>query len=152
MGFRPSPWRRLTAEAPDTPEVEEGGPSIPALVRFTGSQGGWTLPKLDGYSLRLIASRTLWDAGTLLEHSPHLAGLHPDQRLRVNPYDLDRLGLVSGDRVRAISARASLVLDVVADTGVPRGAASLLFGLRGEGPAEMIDSNGLVVDVRLETV
>ena len=107
-----------------------------------GAPGGSTLPKLDAYSLRLIASRTLWDTGTLLEHSPHLAGLHPDQRLRVNPYDLDRLGVTSGDRVRAISARTSLVLDVVADPGVPKGTASLLFGLPGEGPADLIDANG----------
>jgi anaerobic selenocysteine-containing dehydrogenase len=121
-------------------------------VVFAATPGGATLPKLDSYSLRLIATRTLWDTGTLLEHSTHLAALHPDQRLRVNPYDLDRLGLTSGDRVRAISAQTSLILDVVADTAVSKGTANLLFGLRGDGPAELIDANGLVVDVRLETV
>ena len=90
-------------------------------MRFVGAPGGSSLPPLDAYSLRLIATRTLWDAGTLVEHSPHLAGLHPDQRLRVNPSDLDRLGVTSGDRVRVISARTSLILDVVADTAVPPG-------------------------------
>jgi hypothetical protein len=60
--------------------------------------------------------------------------------------------LTSGDRVRAISAQTSLILGVVADTSVPKGTAALLFGLRGEGPADLIDANGQVVDVRLETV
>jgi hypothetical protein len=113
------------------------------------------VPPLDAYSLRLVATRTLWDTGTLLTHAPHLAGLHPDQRLRVNPYDLDRLGVSTGGQVRAVSARASgtsMVLDVVADPGVPRGSAALLFGLPGNGPADLIDSTAPVVDVRLETL
>lgn len=137
-----------TSDGPDHGD----GAGRPPLVSFGGDPAHLSLPKLDGYSLRLIASRTLWDSGTLLEHSPHLAELHPDQRLRVNPYDLDRLGVTSGGRVRVISARASLVFDVIADTAVPRGAASLLFGLPGGGPAELIDAHHLVSDVRLETV
>jgi hypothetical protein len=60
--------------------------------------------------------------------------------------------LTSGDRVRAISAQADLVLDVVADSGVPKGTASLTFGLPGDGPAELIDARALVADMRLETV
>jgi anaerobic selenocysteine-containing dehydrogenase len=99
-----------------------------------------------------VATRTLWDAGTLAQHSPHLADLHPAQRLRVNPYDLDRLGVASGGRIRVVSPRTSLVVDVVADTGVPRGVASLLFNLPGDGVAELIDATEPVTDVRLETV
>jgi NADH-quinone oxidoreductase subunit G len=140
------------SEAPEAGVELDNPPSRPPLVRFAGTPGGSSLPKLDSYSLRLIASRTLWDTGTLVAHSPHLAGLHPEQRLRVNPYDLDRLGLTSGDRVRAISAQADLVLDVVADSGVPKGTASLTFGLPGDGPAELIDARALVADMRLETV
>ena len=41
---------------------------------------------------------------------------------------------------------------VVADNAVPKGTTALLFGLRGEGPADLIDADGQVVDVRLETV
>jgi hypothetical protein len=63
--------------------------------------------------------------------------------------------VTTGDRVRAISARASatsMVLDVVADPGVPRGSAALLFGLPGNGPADLIEAAAPVVDVRLETL
>jgi len=110
------------------------------------------VPKLDGYSLRLVAGRTLWDDGTHIRHSPSFAGLQPQLRLRVNPYDLDRLGLVSGDRVRTVSSRATLVLEVLAAAGVPRGSAALLFGLDGEGPGDLIDATTAVTDVRLETL
>jgi hypothetical protein len=40
----------------------------------------------------------------------------------------------------------------MADTGVPRGVASLLFNLPGDGVAELIDATEPVTDVRLETV
>ena len=128
------------------------GPSRPRLLRFEAPGAGESLPKLDSYSLRLIAARSLWDNGTLLRHSPNLAALHPPQRLRVNPYDLDRLGVASGGQVRVISPRASLVLDVLADPGVPKGSASLTFNLPGEGPGDLIDAAASVTDVRLETV
>jgi anaerobic selenocysteine-containing dehydrogenase len=110
------------------------------------------VPPLDSYSLRLVATRTLWDNGTLVQHSPHLASLAPPLRLRVNPYDLDRLGVPSGGQVRVISPRTSMVLPVDADTGVPRGSASLIFNLAGEGAADLIDATAPVTDVRLETV
>jgi anaerobic selenocysteine-containing dehydrogenase len=139
-------------DAPDVTEPEEGVPARPPLIRF--GPAGLPVPVYDAYSLRLVATRTLWDKGTFLARSPHLAGLHPEQRLRVNPYDLDRLGVTTGAQVRVVSSRASatsMVLDVVADDGVPRGSAALLYGLPGEGPAELIDATAPVVDVRLET-
>ena len=45
-----------------------------------------------------------------------------------------------------------MVLDVVADSGVPRGSASVTFNLPGEGAADLIDATSPVTDVRLETV
>jgi hypothetical protein len=134
---------------------EPEAPARPRLLRFGPAAGGLPVPPYDAYSLRLVATRSLWDNGTLLAHSPSLAALHPEQRLRVNPYDLDRLGVTTGGRVRVISARASatsMVLDVVADAGVPRGSAALVFGLPGNGPAELIEATAPVVDIRLETL
>jgi anaerobic selenocysteine-containing dehydrogenase len=100
----------------------------------------------------LLATRTLWDAGTLVQRAPHLAGLHPESRLRVNPAELDRLGVVAGDRVRVVTGRAAVVMDVVGDRAVPRGTASMYFGLPGSGPADLIDITLPVTDIRLETV
>jgi NADH-quinone oxidoreductase subunit G len=128
------------------------GPSRPPLLRFEGSAAGHSTPTLDSYSLRLVAARTLWDNGTLVQYSPSLAGLHPPLLLRVNRHDLDRLGVATGGQVRVISPRTSLVLEVAADAGVPRGSASLVFNLPGEGAADLIDATAPVTDVRLETV
>ena len=48
---------------------------------------------LDAYGLRLIATRKLYDEGTLLQSSPSMAGLLPGTVLRVSSYDFDRLGV-----------------------------------------------------------
>jgi anaerobic selenocysteine-containing dehydrogenase len=131
---------------------EAAGPARPALLRFTAPTDTAAVPPVDGYALRLLATRTLWDAGTLVQRAPHLAALHPEPRLRVNPAELDRLGVVSGDRVRVVTGRASVVMDVVGDRAVPRGTASMYFGLPGPGPADLIDTTLPVIDIRLETV
>jgi anaerobic selenocysteine-containing dehydrogenase len=124
----------------------------PPMMRFEAADAAGHVPALDSYSLRLVATRTLWDNGTLLRHSPSLVSLSPPLRLRVNPYDLDRLGVRSGGQVRVISPRTSMVLEVRADVGVPRGSASLIFNLPGEGAADLIDATAPVTDVRIETL
>jgi NADH-quinone oxidoreductase subunit G len=134
-------------------ESAAGEPAVPPpMLRFEAGEAAGRVPILDSYSLRLVATRTLWDNGTLVQHSPSLASLPPPLRLRVNPYDLDRLGVRSGGQVRVISTRTSMVLDVLADTGVPRGSASLLFNVPGDGAADLMDATSPVTDVRIETV
>jgi anaerobic selenocysteine-containing dehydrogenase len=122
------------------------------MLRFEAGEAAGQIPPLDSYSLRLVATRTLWDNGVLVQHSPSLAQLPPPLRLRVNPHELDRLGVQSGGQVRVISTRGRMVLDVLADSGVPRGSASLIFNLPGEGVADLIDATSPVTDVRIETV
>jgi predicted molibdopterin-dependent oxidoreductase YjgC len=140
-----------TSEPADSPESPSDDEPRPATLRID-AVATTAVPPLDSYSLRLVATRTLWDNGTLVQHSPNLASLAPPLRLRVNPYDLDRLGVRSGGAVRVSSRRTSMVLPVHADTGVPRGSASLIFNLAGQGAADLIDATAPVTDVRLETV
>jgi anaerobic selenocysteine-containing dehydrogenase len=83
---------------------------------------------------------------------------------RANPYDLDRLGASTGDRVRVRSARGELVLPAEADAGIPRGAVAIDFNVPlaaaapgdaaapGNAVAALIDSRQPVTDVRLESV
>ena len=132
----------------------EGGAAIdhPATIRYTAGQALGGPPPVDSYSLRLVTSRKLYDAGTVVQRSPSLAPLAPGSPLRVNPADLDRLGLASGSRVRVTSSRTSLVLDAHADPGVPKGTAVLWFNQPGPGAADLIDATGTVTDVRVETV
>lgn len=75
-------------------------------------------------SLRLRVSRTLYDLGTLVVHSPSLAGLRPGPEVRLNPEDLDSRGIDPGASVRVRSTNGD-GLDIErsarADREVPRG-------------------------------
>jgi NADH-quinone oxidoreductase subunit G len=128
------------------------GRDRPPTLRLTPGAAPGGPPKIDGYSLRLVSGRKLYDAGTFVQHSPSLAPLAPGATLRVHPADLERLGLVSGARVRVTSSRTSLVLVAVADHGVPKQTAALSFNQPGPGAADLIDATGAVTDVRIETL
>ena len=116
------------------------------------------IPPADSYALRLVATRRLYDAGSSMTGSPSLTPLVPELVARANPYDLDRLGAHTGDRVRVRSARGELVLPAEADDEVPRGAVAVDFnvpvgpGAPGNAVATLIDSRNPVTDVRLESV
>ena len=116
------------------------------------------IPSPDNYSLRLVAGRRLYDAGCSVTGSPSLTPLVPALVARANPYDLDRLGAATGDRVRVRSARGELVLAAAADEGVPRGVVAVDYNVPGgesapgNAVATLIDSREPVTDVRLESV
>jgi NADH-quinone oxidoreductase subunit G len=123
----------------------------PSVVSFAGGGRVPEVPRPDAYGLRLVVVRSLFDQGTLLGECPSLAPLSAPPRLRVNPYDLDRLGKATGDRVRAHTARAATVVEVLADAGVVRGTAVLGFNLAGGGAGDLIDATAAVTDIRLES-
>ncbi|HWI03783.1 MAG TPA: molybdopterin dinucleotide binding domain-containing protein, partial [Acidimicrobiales bacterium] len=131
-----------------------GAPDMtrPPLIRHRPPAPARQAPPVDAYSLRLVAVRTLYDAGALVSHSPSLAALAEGPCLRANPADLGRMGVKTGDRVRVSSSRKSLVLDVAADPRVLRGSAVLAFNAPGAGAADLIDATLPVTDLRVETV
>ena len=145
-----------TATATVAAETGSGGGqqplvAVPPLLVFRGDAEPVSVPPLDGYSLRLVSSRTLYDHGTLVRHAPATSGLAPGAELRVNPYDLDRLGMGKGGEVRVRSTRLTVVAPAVPDAGVPRGSVWLAFSA-GEGSAgEFIDVAAAVTDLRIET-
>ncbi len=134
--------------------------SQPPLIAGPGSGGTEPLqiPKADNYTLRLVAGRRLYDAGSSVTGSPSLTPLVPALVARANPYDLDRLGAETGDRVKVRSARGELTLPAEADAGVPRGVVAIDFNVPGgesapgNAVATLIDSRAPVTDVRLESV
>jgi NADH-quinone oxidoreductase subunit G len=133
--------------------------TLPPLltVRESGGAEPLQIPKADNYSLRLVSCRRLYDAGSAMTGSPSLTPLVPPLEARANPYDLDRLGAGTGDRVKLRSARGELVLPARADDDVPRGCVAVDFNVPGaESPgnaaATLIDSRQLVTDVRMESV
>jgi NADH-quinone oxidoreductase subunit G len=129
-------------------EIGDEGVEVPALVSFVAPAEAAALPQLDSYSLRLVVTRKLYGEGTLVGHSPSLAPLGPSPCIRANHYDLDRLGLGTGGRVKVRSNRTSFLADAEVDDGVPRGSVALVFG---EQAGDLIDSTQPVIDVRLET-
>ncbi|MDQ1403912.1 MAG: NADH-quinone oxidoreductase subunit [Actinomycetota bacterium] len=138
-------------EAAGADATGEAPVNRPALLSFAAPERAGDVPALDSYSLRLVTGHKLYDSATSVRRSPSLAGLVAKGKLRVNPYDLDRLGLTTGGRIRLQAPRATMVLEVVADAGVPRGSASLPFNLPSEPAADLIDGSLAVNDVRIET-
>jgi NADH-quinone oxidoreductase subunit G len=134
--------------------------SSPPLLSGTGTGGAEPLqiPQADSYSLRLTSGRRLYDAGSSVTGSPSLTPLVPTLVARANPYDLDRLGAATGDRVKVRSARGELILAAESDEGVARGVVAIDFNVPGgetappNAVATLIDSRQLVTDVRLESV
>ncbi len=108
----------------------------------------------DRYSFRLVATRRLYDRGSAVSRVPALGALVQPAPLRVNPHDLDGLGVTSGASVRLRTATASAVLEVVPDPSLPRQVAAVDFNVElPEGTvADLVDVSHPVVEFRLETL
>ncbi len=136
------------------PEASEpGGPELPPTIRFRASPVD--VPALDGYKLRLVTSRKLYDLGASTQASPSLAKLPPGAELRLHPHDFDRLGVTPGGEVTVSNrerGRGSVTVPVQPSTAVPKGAALLAFLQPGGHAAELVDVTAPVTDVRVEVV
>jgi NADH-quinone oxidoreductase subunit G len=108
------------------------------------------VPAVDSYSLRLVASRVLYDHGSRLEHSPSSRGLATSGPIRVNATDLARLGLPEGGLVRVSANDRSFVVEAVADADVPTGVAAIALDQSAGGPTAVIDATAPVTEVHLE--
>lgn len=107
------------------------------------------------YDFRLVLSRRLYDAAVSTAASPSLASLPGGRGLSVHPSDLERIGVSSGDDVKVIGARGSVVLPVCVDDRVNRGTVWAPFnqpaGERSEGDVrDVVDVDAPVTDVRIE--
>jgi predicted molibdopterin-dependent oxidoreductase YjgC len=107
-------------------------------------------PPVDSYSLRLVATRKLYDDGVLVQHAASLSALAPGTVLRVNGYDFDRLGVEEGSVVRVKSPRGSINVEIRIDNGIPRGSAAIAVNQPGVPVSELIDASERVTDVRIE--
>ncbi len=107
----------------------------------------------DSYSVRLVASRTLYDLGAAVSAAPALAGLVAPSPLRVNPADLDALGVPAGGSVRVRTATTSMVIAAVPDPSLPRKVVAVDFNvpLDDGTVADIIDTGTPVVELRMET-
>ena len=161
VGSREEIWCEIEQVAPSHAGVTIEricGPEAHEGILIQGSSIKPTLPTpqeppvVDGYGLRLVSGRKLWDAGTGVSHSPSLRHLAEEPSLKVHPGDLQRLGVSSGTAVRVISTRTTETLLAVADDTILRGTAVLPFNQPGGGANRFIDATALVNDIRIETL
>jgi predicted molibdopterin-dependent oxidoreductase YjgC len=138
-------------DADEAAAADEAAEARPDPISFTRGEM-YESPGVDSYSLRLVTHRKLYDLGTLVQHSPSLAALAPGGELLVHPYDLDRLGVAEGGRIKILSPTGSLTVDAHASTAIPKGTAALAVNQPGPNPSELIDATNDVTDIRVETV
>jgi anaerobic selenocysteine-containing dehydrogenase len=114
------------------------------------------VPLADAYSLRVNVSRRLYDRGIAMQGSPALLNLVGSSSLGLNHFDLDRLGVVTGDVVSVSGNNGTISLPVVLDNGVPRGTVEVAFAtLSADGENVLgifVDGASVINQVRLETL
>jgi NADH-quinone oxidoreductase subunit G len=125
------------------------GPDLPGVHTFVPGEPLEPVA-VDAYGLRLVASRKLYDQGTLVQQSPSLAPLAPGTTLRVNAYDFARMGVRSGSQVRVKTAVGALEATVEVDDTVPRGTAAVFVNQDGIRIGDLIDATQRVTDLRID--
>ncbi len=148
-------WDPIKVEGaePDAGEMEpaEAPSEAPPQYEWDRATPAAGTPGRDGYALRLVVGRTLYDNGVAASHTDVFAPLRRTADLRVNPSDFARLGVERGAHVRISSARSTISLPVHEDAAVPVGVAVIPFTADTDGAAMLIDATAPVTDVRVET-
>jgi predicted molibdopterin-dependent oxidoreductase YjgC len=152
-GLAESPTAGLGVAGSDRPPTDDDGPARPTVSVGPVDVTPPHVAKNDSYSLRLVASRTLYDDGAAVTAVGALADLVSPAPLRANPHDLDDLGVAAGGSVRVRTSSASVVLSVVPDASLPRNVVAADFNVPlDQGTvADLIDSATPVVELRMET-
>jgi NADH-quinone oxidoreductase subunit G len=151
-------WEPIKPDDENVPNPEPGGVELevvaeaPTLYAWDRDIDTTAVPARDGYALRLVVGRKLYDAGRLVEHSPSLAGLGVETVLKVASADAQRLGVTNGESVKLTGERGSITVTIQATRGVAPGVGVLAFAADGRGAAELIDVHAPVTDVRVETL
>ncbi len=106
-------------------------------------------PAADGYGLRLVIDRKLWDLGTTVQQSASLAHLPEPARLQLSPSDFSALGVAAGTDVTIEFAGGKLTAPVGSSPAVAKGTASVPFRLPGFDPGSLVSVDRLVTDIRV---
>ena len=127
-------------------------PRLPS-TSGTGPRPRHRPSRRDAYSLRLVAARTLYDAGSTAASSPPLAALAPGLALVVHPSDLARLGVAAeGDDVRVTSARNTSRCRCAPTPRSRRAPAFMAFAQSGPSARTTSSTSPIsVTELRVET-
>jgi anaerobic selenocysteine-containing dehydrogenase len=108
--------------------VQSGAPQRVATLDAVAAGRGVEVGHYDAYGLALTIVRRLYDHGIMMQGSPALANLAAKTTALINHFDLDRLGLATGDEVQVNAPRGPISLPVVLCDDVPRGTLGIVFG------------------------
>lgn len=89
---------------------------------------GFEVPIADGYALRVVLTRALYDHGVAMQGSPALVPLVASTMLRVHPTDSNRLSFADGDTVSVAGPLGSFEAPVVLDDQVVPGTIVVPVG------------------------
>jgi NADH-quinone oxidoreductase subunit G len=136
--------------------VTAASPRPVATLDEVASGRGVEVGHYDAYGLALNVTRRLYDHGVAVQGSPALANLVAHTAASINHFDLDRLGLSTGDVVQVNAPKGPLSLPVVLSDDAPRGTISVVFGsLDDEGhdgtAAALYDPTSVITQMKLET-
>lgn len=149
----------LQAMSPSLAEVDwadvDGGSDGPLLNR----QRQWVLefgdaapsPAPDGYGLRLVVDRKLWDGGTMVQESPSLAGLAGPSVASLSTADAERFNLATdpGDdaRITVSAGEQSIVVPYTVDPDQLDGTVRVTLGASDAQVHRLITAGQAVVQV-----
>jgi anaerobic selenocysteine-containing dehydrogenase len=114
------------------------------------------VPPYDNYALVLDVSHRLYDHGVAVQGSPALKNLVARSTVYLNHFDLDRMGLVTGDVVDVTALKGTISLPVTLSDDTPRGTLGIVFGsldAQGDDGASrfLFDPASAFTHVRLES-
>jgi anaerobic selenocysteine-containing dehydrogenase len=91
-----------------------------------------------------------------MQGSPALKNLVATSTAYLNHFDLDRMGLATGDVVTITGSQGTIALPVTLSDETPRGTVGIVFGSLdadgNDGAARaLVDSQSAITQVRLES-
>ena len=137
-----APWERLERESsvtypvervdapgadviftPDFPTADGRARFIPAGILPPNEQPDAEFPMV------LTTGRLLehWHTGSMTRRASVLDEIEPEAVAHLSPYDLERLGIRAGDRIRVSSRRGEVELFSRLDSGTPHGVVFIPF-------------------------
>jgi NADH-quinone oxidoreductase subunit G len=136
--------------------VRAGAAQAVATMDAIPAGRGVDVGHFDAYGLALNISRRLYDHGIMMQGSPALANLVAKTTALINHFDLDRLGLATGDEVQVNAPAGPISLPVVLSDDIPRGTLGIVFGSVDESGSDsaatrLFESANVITQLKLAT-
>ncbi len=109
------------------------------------------LPPVSSYGFRLVVDRKLWDTGVMVQQSPSLADLASPAILRLNPDDVQLMGLDGNEFIRVDQGDVEFDVRFAADETVSSRTAWLPVGLPGFDVRQLLAAGRSITNVRLQS-